>query len=787
MRIRVILRAFSAHDRKLDSLRAMSLGLIVVWLAAMHSDALAQAQQAPAQQTPAPSPLGQQPWVPNSPAQVPQPLQPLVQQSLLQRTPGQNLVGQTPPIQNPLVPQSVAQAPPVQASPFQTLPPQQPLVQQTALQQTAFPLTPGQTMPGQMPSVRSPPGLIPVAQQPTVQSPPAQQPPAQTPPAQQSNQLASLAAPAVLPGASPTIQPPQANQLQSNQPNISPLPPVMVAQAPAPQNTPDPQPVDPNVRLQQLERTVGDQQAQIQSLIQQSRVTGAVGSGQSTSDNGPSFYPGTAASAPDVGPISNQPYTIGSDRILTGAWTNDGPVFTTKHKDFTFHPRFVAQLDMIGVKTPSSSITVPGANSAGTLDSVDFRRLRLGCDGVMWENIEYVLEFDYAAAMFTTDPSTSSLQVTSLRSTGTTNQFGGTPGVQGGNVMSVITPTTTFLIYRQIPVISNLRVGQQQDWFSLEHIESARFLDFMERSPIFDAFAGPNNAGYSPGISTFRSYMHEKVQMQLGAYKTNMYDKEFSYDIGNSNYTYGGRVVYTPYYDELNNGRYLVHMAVGAEQREFNNQLNPNLNGDNIRLRTRGDLRNTTSQLTPNYLDTGNFYATGQAVLDPEIAIQWGSLLIQGEYCLGWMENAATQQGGRRLHNAAFGGGYVEALYFLTGESRPYLREAGVFGRTVPLQNGYLLRGAGLGTGAWQVGARYDYMSLNSPGINGGQLQDMTLGLNWWLNPNARIQFNYVLSHIDNTATVGTPVPSGSGVLSGSKYTGDGFINNFGIRQDFNF
>jgi len=32
-----------------------------------------------------------------------------------------------------------------------------------------------------------------------------------------------------------------------------------------------------------------------------------------------------------------------------------------------------------------------------------------------------------------------------------------------------------------------------------------------------------------------------------------------------------------------------------------------------------------------------------------------------------------------------FGGGYVSASYFLTGESRPYDRSAGLFGRLKPL------------------------------------------------------------------------------------------------------
>jgi phosphate-selective porin OprO/OprP len=572
-------------------------------------------------------------------------------------------------------------------------------------------------------------------------------------------------------------------------------PPTAVATGfPAPTNYLNPTPADPDVRLQILAQTVKKQQTQlalgqdqIAALTQQLNSGGSANGGAQGGNQSPSFFPGSAVASPDVGDAAKGTYVVGSDRRLKAIWTNDGPVFASRNGDFTFHPRFVSQLDFVGVKNPAANIGVPGANAAGTLDSVDFRRLRMGCDGTMWDTVEYVLEFDYAAAMATTDPTVASTQQTGLRSTGTASPTGGTPSSQSGNVVSTITPTTTFLIFRQLPVLSNVRLGQQQDWFSLEHIESARFLDFMERSPIFDAFAGPNNAGYVPGISTFKSYLDDNLQVQLGAYKTTMYTKEFPYDIGNNDYTYGGRVVATPYYDEPSQGRYLVHLAVAGEQRHFNTELNPNMNGDNMRLRTRGDLRNTTSQLTPNYTDTGNFYATGQGVCNTELAIQWGSLLIQGEYCMCWMENAAVNQGGRALNNVFFNGGYLEALYFLTGENRPYLREAGVFGRTTPNQNGWLVKGAGFGRGAWQVGARYDFMDLNSGGINGGQLQDMTLGLNWFINPNARFQLNYVLTHVNNTAAITGPVPAGAGALSGSKFTGEGCISSIGVRQDFSF
>ena len=318
------------------------------------------------------------------------------------------------------------------------------------------------------------------------------------------------------------------------------------------------EPADPGITLQQVQQTLQQQQAQIQqqnaqieqqnaqiqSLVQ-GMQSGGSASGGAQSGSSQNLYPGGAAAAPDQ-PAPRGPYIVGTLRSMSGGWTNDGLVWSSPNKDFTFHPRWVSQLDVVDMKAPAPNIGVPGTNSAGSLDSVDFRRLRIGCDGKMWENIEYVMEFEFASNMMTADASNPALQLSSLRSTGTTNQFGGTAGIQSGNVINLVTPTTNFMIFRDLPVISNLRVGQQQDWFSMEHIESARFLDFMERSPIFDAFTGPNNAGYTPGISLFRPFFEERMHVQMGAYKTQMYDKETPYDIGNNVYTYGGRVVATP-------------------------------------------------------------------------------------------------------------------------------------------------------------------------------------------------------------------------------------------------
>lgn len=56
----------------------------------------------------------------------------------------------------------------------------------------------------------------------------------------------------------------------------------------------------------------------------------------------------------------------------------------------------------------------------------------------------------------------------------------------------------------------------------------------------------------------------------------------------------------------------------------------------------------------------------------------------------------------------------------------------------------------GRGWGAWQVALRYDYIDLNSQEIFGGQDQAVTLGVNWYWTPYARMQFNYIAGELQD-------------------------------------
>jgi phosphate-selective porin OprO/OprP len=509
----------------------------------------------------------------------------------------------------------------------------------------------------------------------------------------------------------------------------------------------------------------------LQSVLQ--RLDRAEAEIQRLRDQAPEAAP--AASGPTN--VSTVPGSVfGPDAAsASGKYLPDGLTFTSKDGNFKSHIGGVVQFDYIGFANPSSGITsVPGG--AGIQTAVEFRRLRLRAEGTMYENIDWVSEVDLALFLQNTDQLSAAAPAGGLRS------FPTGVGVQGGNTINVIQPTTVFMTLKDIPVAGNFRVGNQQDWLGQEHIESARFLDFMERSPNMDIFYGPNNNGYAPGISVFNNTEDKNAGLQLGIYKNNLYDSGYTYNIGDA-WVYGGRGIWTPYYDEESKGRYLVHAGFGTEYRTYNTDLPANQAGENIRIRSRGDLRNAAATLDPNYLDTGNFFTTSQLLIAPELVAQYGPWLFRSEYAASWFYDARpTQTSPTSLGSVFFQGGYISALYFFTGENRTYIRQSGVFGRTIPNENFSFSKRT---WGAWQGGIRFDWQDLNSGLVNGGNAQDLTFGLNWFLNPNARFQFNYVLSWVNNGPAV--TFPGTVGALNGARFVGDGKINSFGGRMDFTF
>jgi phosphate-selective porin OprO/OprP len=224
------------------------------------------------------------------------------------------------------------------------------------------------------------------------------------------------------------------------------------------------------------------------------------------------------------------------------------------------------------------------------------------------------------------------------------------------------------------------------------------------------------------------------------------------------------------FYDEPSDGRYLWEVGIAGSVRKPDEDI--------VRLRARGNVRSgPPGVLNPIYADTGNMHADQQEILALESGMQWGPWSMEAEYVGTWVENAVVPfdpPADRVEHGTPFfQGGYISLLYFLTGEHRSYNRQLAVFDRVIPNENFFWVDSEGgrcYGWGAWQIGARYSALDLNDNGINGGVLQSGTLGINWFMNPNARVQFNYDLTH-----------------RSQVRETDPGFINSYGLRFSYDF
>jgi phosphate-selective porin OprO/OprP len=130
-----------------------------------------------------------------------------------------------------------------------------------------------------------------------------------------------------------------------------------------------------------------------------------------------------------------------------------------------------------------------------------------------------------------------------------------------------------------------------------------------------------------------------------------------------------------------------------------------------------------------------------------------------------WVNNDA-----KGFDEPTFSAWYVEGSWFVTGGRRKYKQSAGAISRPKIEEN--LSFGDDGTFGALQLAARFSGIDLTDGDIEGGEATSFTLGLNWYLNPNTRIMFNYVITDVDE--------PEGD-------EDGDGDVSTFQMRFQIDF
>ncbi|MBW8040677.1 MAG: porin [Planctomycetes bacterium] len=265
-----------------------------------------------------------------------------------------------------------------------------------------------------------------------------------------------------------------------------------------------------------------------------------------------------------------------------------------------------------------------------------------------------------------------------------------------------------------------IRGGHFKEPFGLEELTSSKYITFMERSLAMEAFAPSRNTG----LMLFDTAYDDRMTWAVGIFRDTDDDGDVRDDGG---YNFTGRLTTLPVYEV--DGASLIHLGIGYSHR--------NPNGESTRFRSRPE-----AHLLDRFVDTTAFASDRIDLLGLEAAWVSGPLSVQGEYVFASVDLAETSSS-----SADFHGYYIQTSYFLTGEHRKYKTSAGSFSRVKPKKN-FSFGGGGLG--AWEVAFRYSGLDLSDSGIDGGELDTFTAGLNWHLNPNTRIMWNYIHADKDD-------------------------------------
>jgi phosphate-selective porin OprO and OprP len=283
--------------------------------------------------------------------------------------------------------------------------------------------------------------------------------------------------------------------------------------------------------------------------------------------------------------------------------------------------------------------------------------------------------------------------------------------------------------------VGHLRVAN-----SLAESTSSRYITFMERGHMTDAFSLGRGLGVSLGKSG--SNWTILAGIQKGSINDNIADGPL---------TIAGRTTYSP-----TAGNIQWHLGASLRYRE-----------------TTGSASDFSYRQRPQAHVTGRLVDTG-AIADSdfyaglELAMFAGPLSLQAEYSYlsASLSDPAAVNG-----SAGFSGGYFMGSYFILGEGRNYDPSKGSLGRVAvsdPVTSG--------GFGALELAARIDRVDLTTDQIFGGEQTSYVLGLNWYLNRYFRIMLNYARSNISNASLVAANGADGKNA-----------VDSFGIRLQANF
>ena len=412
--------------------------------------------------------------------------------------------------------------------------------------------------------------------------------------------------------------------------------------------------------------------------------------------------------APDAGYAPTEPAALFAD----GAAADDGPDFPTA--------------TVTGLLQTDGAWFGQDARSRGAVGDVEdataIRRIRLGAYGRAWENVDYYLEVDFAR--------------------------------QGGTAIADAFFTLTDAVPNH-----DVRFGFFRQPVGMASRAGARILPLLERplpfalQPFRQVGVGINGTDEDLGLSwegtvyRFPSDADGGVLGDRGGYSAAARLSALLWEDGRTDS--------------------LLHTGISAAfQPPADDAIRFFSRPETFSPESRGVVSSTGgNRAVPAFVNTTPLAADRSHVLGLELLGRRGPAWFWSE--LNAVDLDPAEEDRRNLADAnapgldaprsaaTFWGAYLTAGYFLTGERLPYDLTTATIGRVAPKNNFAPSRGH---WGAVEVLGRISHLDLTDNddefrGVRGGELTDLTLGANWYLNPRTKFQFNYIRAHLEDRAT----------------------------------
>ena len=258
-----------------------------------------------------------------------------------------------------------------------------------------------------------------------------------------------------------------------------------------------------------------------------------------------------------------------------------------------------------------------------------------------------------------------------------------------------------------LPAALTLSVGKQKEPISMERLMGLAYQPMQERSAVADTLLPARNHGVvlSGTAGAWSTWA-------VGAFN-NWIDSDESFSDTSDQFV--GRVTWVPAVSEDESN--LLHLGLGLRHSDAKQPF---------RAATEPEFNNA-----PLFVDTDSLSADNLMTYNLEAYWRKGPYLLGFEYLGTDVESA-------ELGDPFFNGFHITGSWTLTGETRAYRKRSGTFDPipvSRPVNQG--------GWGIVEVTSRYSYLDLTDGTVDGGEMDILSFGVNWWLTRSTQLGVNY--------------------------------------------